>query len=116
MPDNSTSFVMTNIQEARNQMKKVIGNLYGLRTWVEYSFRQCKQEFGWTDYRFTKYEDINKWWEIIMSVYFMISLNTQTFLSLEASNNQDYEPRSSHYRFYSSSSMESFNRMEECVE
>ena len=92
MPDNSTSFVMTNIQEARNQMKKVIGNLYGLRTWVEYSFRQCKQEFGWTDYRFTKYEDINKWWEIIMSVYFMISLNTQTFLSLEASNNQDYEP------------------------
>ena len=26
-----------------------------------------------------------------MSVYFMISLNTQTFLSLETSNNQDYE-------------------------
>ena len=26
-----------------------------------------------------------------MSVYLMISLNTQTFLSLEAFNNQDYE-------------------------
>ncbi|WP_353933257.1 hypothetical protein WJM97_04385 [Okeanomitos corallinicola TIOX110] len=29
--------------------KKMLGKLYGLRTWVEYSFRQCKQELGWTD-------------------------------------------------------------------
>lgn len=35
MPENSTSFVMTNIQATRSQMKKILGNLYGLRTWVE---------------------------------------------------------------------------------
>ena len=72
-------------------MKKIIGNLYGLRTWVEYSFRQCKQELGWTDYRLTNFEDINKWWEIIMSAYLMISLNTQVFLSLNTSDSQDCE-------------------------
>ena len=49
---------MTNIA---GKIKKTLGNLYGLRTWVEYGFRQCKQELGWTDYRFTNFKDIEKW-------------------------------------------------------
>jgi SRSO17 transposase len=69
MPENYTSFVMTNIQ---GQVKKTLGNLYGLRTWVEYGFRQCKQELGWTDYRFTNFKDIQRWWEIIFSVYTIV--------------------------------------------
>ncbi len=89
MPENSTSFVMTNLQETRSKIKKTLGNLYGLRTWVEYGFRQCKQELGWTDYRFTDFNEINKWWSIIFCVYLMISLNTQTFLSLNSSNSPD---------------------------
>lgn len=44
---------MTNLQE---KLKKTLGELYGLRTWVEYGFRQCKQELGWTDYRFTDFK------------------------------------------------------------
>ena len=72
MPENSTSFVMTNLQHKRSKIKKILGNLYGERTWVEYGFRQCKQELGWTDYRFTKFKDINKWWSIIFTVYLMI--------------------------------------------
>ena len=79
MPENSTSFVMTNIQ---GKVKKVLGNLYGLRTWIEYGFRQCKQELGWTDYRFTNFKDIEKWWEIIFSFYTMVSLNSPAFISL----------------------------------
>lgn len=58
MPENSTTFIITNIQ---GQFKKTLGNLYGLRTWEEYGFRQCKQELGWTDYRFTNFKDIEKW-------------------------------------------------------
>ena len=85
IPENSTSFVMTNLQKTRSKMKKMLGNLYGLRTWVEYGFRQCKQELGWTDYRFTNFEEINKWWEIIFCTYLMISLNTQVFWSLNSS-------------------------------
>ncbi len=36
MPENSTSFIMTNLQ---GNLKKTLGDLYGLRTWVEYGFR-----------------------------------------------------------------------------
>ena len=103
MPENSTSFVMTNLRGKTHQIKKSLGNLYGaectaacdleldsrsvgsLRTWIEYGFRQCKQELGWTDYRFTKLEQIEKWWEIIMSGYLMISLNSKIFCSLNCS-------------------------------
>jgi len=58
MPEDSTSFVMTNL---KGKLKKILGDFYGLRTWVEYAFRQCKQELGWTDYRFTRFKDIEKW-------------------------------------------------------
>ena len=36
MPENSTSFIMTNLQ---GNLKKTLKELYGLRTWVEYCFR-----------------------------------------------------------------------------
>ena len=85
MPENSTSFVMTNLQLSRSKMKKQLGNLYGLRTWVEYGFRQCKQELGWTDYRFTNYQEINKWWEIIFSAYWMVSCSSKIFCELNKS-------------------------------
>jgi SRSO17 transposase len=85
MPDNSTSFVMTNIQATRSKMKKTLGDLYGLRTWVEYGFRQCKQELGWTDYRFTNFQEINKWWEIIFSAYWMVSSHAKVFSNLDQS-------------------------------
>ncbi len=35
LPENSTSFVMTNIQ---GKIGNIVGNLYGSRTWVECSF------------------------------------------------------------------------------
>ena len=82
MPENSTTFVMTNLQ---GNLKKTLGNLYGLRTWVEYGFRQCKQELGWTDYRLTNFQHIERWWSIIFCVYTMISLNSSAFLDLNQS-------------------------------
>ena len=85
MPENSTSFVMTNLQEKRRKIPKIFGNLYGERTWVEYGFRQCQPELGWTDYRFTNFPEIQKWWSIIFCVYLMISLNPQVFCSLNPS-------------------------------
>lgn len=86
MPENSTTFVMTNLQ---GNLKKTLGDLYGLRTWVEYGFRQCKQELGWTDYRFTNFQHIEKWWEIIFGVYTMISLNSPALLDLNQSQQLD---------------------------
>ena len=77
---------MTNLQLSRSKMKKILGNLYGLRTWVEYGFRQCKQELGWTDYRFTNFQEINKWWELIFSAYWMISSHSQALSNLNQSS------------------------------
>ena len=79
---------MTNLQ---GNIKKSLGNCYGLRTWIEYAFRQDKQELGWTDYRFTDFQNIEKWWEIIFSVYLMISLNSPAFLSLNQSYTTETE-------------------------
>ena len=89
MPLNSTTFVMTNIKASN--LKKILGDLYGLRTWVEYGFRQCKQELGWTDYRFTNWQHIERWWEIIFCVYTMISLNSPIFLGLNQSRQLETE-------------------------
>jgi SRSO17 transposase len=94
MPENSTSLIMTNLQ---GNLKKTLGDLYGLRTWVEYGFRQSKQELGWTDYRFTNFEQIEKWWEIIFCVYTMISLNSPAFLALHESQPIETESQKSHW-------------------
>jgi len=99
MPENSTSFIMTNIQ---GNVKKFLGNLYGLRTWVEYGFRQCKQELGWTDYRFTSFKDIERWWEIIFDVYTLVSLNSQPLLSLNQQQTSKVEKKNRHQNDFSS--------------
>jgi SRSO17 transposase len=69
-PENSTSYVMTNIPDVNYQD---VGNIYGLRTWVEYGFKQCKSELGWADFHLTKYSDIAKWWELICCSFLLIS-------------------------------------------
>lgn len=88
LPKNSTSFVMTNCQ---GNLKKRLGDLYGQRTWVEYGFRQCKQELGWKDYRLTKIESIEKWWGLINSVYTMVSLQTKPLRELLFSEEEKKE-------------------------
>lgn len=50
LPPNSTWFIMTNLA---GDVQKTVGNIYGLRTWIEYGFKQCKDELGWADYRLT---------------------------------------------------------------
>jgi hypothetical protein len=54
-----------------------IGNWYGLRTWVEYGFKQCKNELGWADFRLTHFEQIERWWERVSSAYLLVSLQFQ---------------------------------------
>ena len=71
LPANSTSYVMSNISELNYQD---VGNIYGERTWVEYGFRQCKSELGWSDFHLTKYADIAKWWEVICCTFLLVSL------------------------------------------
>jgi len=71
MPENSTWYVMTEIPGLNY---KDAGNLYGCRNWVEYGLNQSKNELGWADFRLTRYQDIEKWWEIVYSAYLLVSL------------------------------------------
>lgn len=76
LPDNSTTFVMA----AAPQVKlEEIGNSYGFRTWIEYGLKQAKDVLGWADFRMTHYEQIAKWWELVMSAFLMVSLFADAF-------------------------------------
>lgn len=68
-----SSYVMTRVEGISYQQ---VGNYYGLRTWVEYGLRQSKSELGWSDFRMTDYQQIEKWWELVMSAYLMVSLHS----------------------------------------
>ncbi len=53
-----------------------IGDLDGLRNWVEYGFKQSQNELGWAEFRVTDDAPIKKWWESVMSTDLMVTLNT----------------------------------------
>lgn len=72
---NQTWYVMTNLQ---GEVEQKLGNLYGFRNWIEYSFKQAKNELGWADFRVTDYKQIEKWWEVVMSAYLLVSLQAVT--------------------------------------
>jgi SRSO17 transposase len=97
-PENSTSFIMTNLpgdlKRKLKDLKEKLGNLYGNRTWVEYGFRQGKQELGWTDYRLTGFPEIEKWWEIIFSAYLMVSLEALKLLRIQEAESEKTEQNS----------------------
>lgn len=71
LPEESTGFVMTNLTQAS---LPEVANLYGMRMWIEYGFKQSKPELGWSDFRVTSYPAIEKWWEMVSSAYLMVSL------------------------------------------
>jgi len=69
--DNSTSFVMVCAPAITLQ---AMGDQYGFRTWIKYGLKQAKDALGWADFRVTRYEQIEKWWELVMSAFFRVSL------------------------------------------
>lgn len=77
LPENETWFVMTKVPDIKY---KEVGNLYGLRTWVEYGLKQSKDELGWADFRLTHYPQIAKWWELGFSAYLMVSLYSDSLV------------------------------------
>jgi SRSO17 transposase len=76
LPVATTRFVMTNLP---GDLRHMLGNVYGLRTWIEYGFKHIKNELGWADHRLTNYAAIERWWELVFSAYLMVSLQTPTF-------------------------------------
>lgn len=65
--------------EKKGKIQLQVGGLYSLRNWIEYGFKQIKDELGWADFRVTDYASIEKWWEIVMSAYLLVSLQANYF-------------------------------------
>lgn len=67
---------MTNLE---GNIQRQVAPLYSLRNWIEYGFKQVKDELGWADFRVTDYTSIERWWEIVMSAYLLVSLQANYF-------------------------------------
>jgi SRSO17 transposase len=76
LPPAETWYIMSH---APGLVLAEIGNCYGFRTWVEYGLKQSKDALGWADFRVTDYAQIERWWEIVMSAFTMVSLFAQQF-------------------------------------
>ncbi len=76
LPAESTWYIMTNLEGA---IRTTVGNTYGLRTWIEYGFKQAKNELGWADFRVTDYASIERWWELVCCAYLLVSLQSAVF-------------------------------------
>jgi SRSO17 transposase len=58
-PDKADSwFIMTHLP---GDIILSVGSESTLRTWIEYGFKQVKNELGWHDYRLTDYASIERW-------------------------------------------------------
>jgi SRSO17 transposase len=79
LPPKTTWDLMTNL---RGKIEQTVGNTFALRTWIEYGFKHAKDDLGWADYRVTDAASIERWWELVMSAYTLVSLQSADFAVL----------------------------------
>ena len=73
LPPETTWDLMTDLP---GKIEQTVGNTFGLRTWIEYGFKHSKDDLGWADYRVTDAASIERWWELVMSAYTLVSLQS----------------------------------------
>jgi hypothetical protein len=79
LPPETTWDLMTN---QPGTIQATVGNTFGLRTWIEYGCKPAKDDLGWADYRVTDSAAIERWWELVMSAYTLVSLQSTDFAAL----------------------------------
>jgi len=79
LPPETTWDLMTN-QPGKSE--DTVGNTVGLRTWIEYGFKQAKDDLGWADDRVTEYDAIARWWELVRSASTWVRLQTADVAAL----------------------------------
>lgn len=80
-------FIMTDLP--RDILR--LPGLYTLRTWIEYGFKQVKDELGWADFRLTAYSSIERSWEVVFSAYLLVTLPAERFKVVDAANAQSVD-------------------------
>jgi SRSO17 transposase len=79
LPPETTWDLMTN---QPGKIERTVGTTFGLRTWIEYGFKHAKDDLGWADYRVTDSAAIERWWELVMSAYTLVSLQSPDVAAL----------------------------------
>jgi SRSO17 transposase len=81
LPDKATWYVVTNLphptsERAQQESKKLapadlseIVRLYGLRMWVEQSYKQVKHVLGWSDYQVRSDLAIRRHWQLVCCAF-----------------------------------------------
>ena len=68
LPEASTWFLVTNLALQDADLSEVV-RLYGLRTWVEQSYKQVKQALGWAQYQVRSDVAIRRHWTLVMCAF-----------------------------------------------
>lgn len=81
VPPETTWLRMTTLPDHAEQ---TVGDLFGVRTGIEDGVKQVKDELGWADERVTDAASMERWWELVMSAYLLVSLQSPVFAALGA--------------------------------
>lgn len=68
LPVRSTWYLVTNLPLSAAGLDEVV-RLYGLRQWVEQSYKQVKQELGWADFEVRSDRAIRRHWYLVCCAF-----------------------------------------------
>jgi len=68
LPDLSTWYLTTNLSIEQAPLDEIV-RLYGLRNWVEQSYRQTKDELGWADFMVRSDRAIRRHWILVYCAF-----------------------------------------------
>ncbi len=68
LPELSTWYLTTNLPCEQAPLAKVV-RLYGLRNWIEQSYKQMKDELGWADFMVRSDRAIRRHWTLVCCAF-----------------------------------------------
>ena len=68
LPSLSTWYLTTNLSRQQAPLSSIV-RLYGLRNWVEQSYKQMKDELGWADFMVRRDRAIRRHWTLVCCAF-----------------------------------------------
>jgi SRSO17 transposase len=68
LPDQNTWYLTTTLSQEQAPLAEVV-RLYGLRSWIEQSYKQMKDELGWADFMVRSDRAIRRHWTLVCCAF-----------------------------------------------
>jgi hypothetical protein len=68
LPEKTTWYLTTNLTSEQASLAEVV-RLYGLRIWVEESYKRMKDELGWADFMVRSDRAIRRHWALVCCAF-----------------------------------------------